>query len=110
MQNSGCFSGKMARSSRRRSARRRNAEGLAGRGRILDRTVGRNSEAYCAGVAVADNAALISATGYGLNGIFWVLRSGAPWRDLHGKDGGAVADMAVGDLRLNRNHGHAVGR
>ncbi len=29
---------------------------------------------------------------------------------LHGKDGGAVADMAVGDLRLNRNHGHAVGR
>jgi hypothetical protein len=29
---------------------------------------------------------------------------------LHGKDGGAVADMAVGDLRLNRNDGHAVGR
>src|SRR5258708_27588450 len=27
---------------------------------------------------------------------------------LHGKHGGAVADMAEGDLRLNRNHGHAV--
>jgi hypothetical protein len=29
---------------------------------------------------------------------------------LHGKDGGAVADMAVGDVRLDRNHGHAAGR
>ncbi len=21
-----------------------------------------------------------------LNGVFWILRTGAPWRDLHGKD------------------------
>ena len=27
---------------------------------------------------------------------------------LHGKNGGAVADMAVGDLRLYRNHVHAM--
>ncbi len=29
---------------------------------------------------------------------------------LQGKHGGAVADMAVGDLRLNGDDGHAVGR
>ena len=39
-----------------------------------------------------------------LNGIFWVLRSGAPWRDLPERYGQSLCPMAAG-RRLGPDHG-----
>ena len=49
-----------------------------------------------------------------LNGIFWVLRSGAPWRDLPESYGPCTTcynrSSAGGGRRLGPDHGGAGGR
>ena len=42
-----------------------------------------------------------------LNGIFWVLRSGAPWRELPDDFGPAAVGLAFGACIVR--YGHAVG-